>query len=286
MPSSYGAFRRRTDKEKSIRYAYSTEFINNSVSSTEVTLVREEVVLNVALTHSFKEGVDEIVLFSHVDEAIVVNNIIIGDYIEHDGRTLLVFEQYYHPTYINYNKFRLIECNIEIGYNNTKLKGSFIGSGSKAKDMNNDVINNIMLQSSQQTPIIIAALDITLTTNDRIMFTGEAWRIVNIDKHTNPGIMYLSIEEDEVNESDDISNSIAIDPVSADDSLLVGEVRTGQTIELATFNGYFTTNYKVEIIERQRTLVKFIIPYGVDILTINTKDSGDNTIITNYQVVS
>jgi hypothetical protein len=210
-------------------------------------------------------------------------NVFVGDYITYNKKTYLVFDEFDHPDYADYSKHKIIECNVQYGYNNKKFGGFYMGSRRKLETLNEGrLAQSISLTQVGDSPLLIVGVQDDLKPRSRVMINGEAWMIDNIDKNTIPHIMFLTIHLDTITTSDDLITGVANSPEAAEleEGLLLG----GQSLIIETNEGYIRFDTDVNIISQTMNQVEIIVPYDVNTLTITTKDAEGNLVVTTYEV--
>jgi hypothetical protein len=102
-------------------------------------------------------------------------NVYVGDYITYSNKTFLVFDEFDHPDYADYKKHKIIECNVQYGYNNKKFGGFYMGSRRKLETLNEgDLAKAISLTQDGNNPLLIVASQADLKPRMRVMINGEA----------------------------------------------------------------------------------------------------------------
>lgn len=282
-------FRRRHSIQTSVNRDVSLSFINESPSKTSVVLQKNDFEITALVISSYKEGPNELLLFTyinHIDDGLPQSeqrNVFIGDYITYKDKTYLIFDEYDHPDFAEYNKHKMLECNVVYGYNNVKFGAFYMGSRRKLETLNEGLLAQAvsMAQVGDQ-PLLIAAFKSDMKPRQRVMINGQAWMVDNVDRNTIAGIMFLSIHLDSVTVSDDTTASIANSPTAPviDDSILVA----GDQLTISTNFGYVRFNTDVTVLSQTDTEVVIIVPYDVNTLQIATKDSGGNIVNESKEV--
>jgi hypothetical protein len=224
--------------------------------------------------------------FNTGDESLPLQmqrNVFVGDYIIYNKKTYLVFDEFDHPDYADYSKHKIIECNVQYGYNNKKFGGFYMGSRRKLETLNEGrLAQSIALAQVGDSPLLIVGAQSDLKPRSRVMINGEAWMIDNIDRNTIPNIMFLTIHLDTITTSDDVITGVTNEPEAPEieEGLLLG----GQTLTVNTNDGYIRFDTDVEIITQTMTQVQIIVPYDANTLTITTKDAEGVFVVTTYEV--
>jgi hypothetical protein len=290
MADKFSNFRARTLAEKNTDNKINAEFIDTHASSTYIEHLRVDETIKAVVTRDQKEGVDETILFTHIYPTSE-ENIAIGDYITHDGITYLVFMEYILPTKLKtvYKKFRIIECNVQIKVDNISQRAAYIGSLKKFVSMTEESAGYISLGVEQYKPVLITKNNTNLVVGVRFLLGTEAFEIIALDRISNAGIMYVSVNAVPFNATtDNLSTGTAITPADAVEtstSLVDDELKEGAEVTISTFNGYVVFNPLVNVVSRTLTSVTFKVPFGITELKVDRKNSSNVVVSTTYQVV-
>ena len=109
----------------------------------------------------------------------------------------------------------------------------------------------------------------------KLIINNKPYKIINFDAITNSGIAYCSLDRDFIDKFDNIATS------EPEDAILYA----GLENEIETHYGYFDADATVEIVSKGMNKVKFIVPYGVDKITITTKNAEKINVVNTYRVV-
>lgn len=280
--SKYSTFRNRTAAEDIVHKNQRSLFISESTSSTEIYHTEADQYKTAVLTKEYREGMDQTLLFTYADEAIPVEK---GHYIENDNIQYLVFMEYRHSAEEFYKKYKLVQCNGSIkkeGRND--LPAAYFGSLRRFMSLTGTDTDGINFSESTEEPILIVTDRDYLEKDYRFMYMGDIYKVLTTDNKSNPGIAYLSIKEVPYNEVTDTMDSAGtIEKPSTTYS--PESIYQGEEVTVNTNNGYFKTDIRVDIINRVSDQVTFEVPYGIDNLIIETKDSSGNIIEEIYKVV-
>ena len=282
-------FRRRHDIQTNVKKDQSLSFLNDSPSKTTVVLQKNDFTIDALVISSYKEGPNELLLFTYVNEqdeslpVIEQRNVFLGDYVTYNDKTYLVFDDYDHADFANYKKHKILECNVMYGYNNKKFSAFYMGSRRKLETLNEgSLANSITLAQVGDSPLLIAGSQSDLKPRRRVMINGEAWMIDNIDRNTIGGIMFLSIHLDSITDADNVAESIANTPDAPviDEGIWIA----GSEQIIDTNFGYIRFNSDVTIISQTADEVRIIVPYDINSLTISTKDTLGNIVTETVEV--
>lgn len=112
----------------------------------------------------------------------------------------------------------------------------------------------------------------------KLIISGKPYKIIDFDIITNDKIAYLSLDRDFISKQEDV------EPV--DEQYSTGDVfKAGVEHEMQIQWGYFKTDVSVEIVKKTATLVKFVVPFGIEQITITTKDTNKADVVQTYKVV-
>jgi len=274
------------------------EFLTRSKSSRTVLHLPANEHITAVLTNSYKEGGDEFVMFTEylVNEQ---DNVIIGDYIEYDEKTYLVYNEYNHPMKQLWLKHQLIECNQVISFSAVEQPVYYISSLRRFINNNIDSIGKSLIISSGSKPLIITSDSERLFTGLRFAIAGEMFSIVEIDKLSNPGIAYISIERASIMSQDDLNIGTAYEPIESNDitdgqegipgigehQLSGGRIMAGSLITETTYLGYIEFDRAIKIISRTATEVVWQAPMKESLIKVTVQDSNLERTEIFYKVV-
>lgn len=288
MANKFSNFRARTLAETNTDNNLNAEFIDTHASSTVITHSRISEDIKAVLTINQKEGVDEVILFTKpFDDSD--DNVAVGDYITHDSDIYLVFMEYKLPSKVKnvYKKHKLIECNVIIKVDNISQRGAYIGSLARFVNMTEESVSGFSLGVEQYKPVVVTKNNTSLTVGKRFLLGTEAFEIVALDRKSNAGIMYLSLNATTINATtDNLNTETAITPSApSENATNATTLRQGTTHTVTTYFGYVFFDPVVNIISRNLTSVIFEVPFGITALQVDTKNIGGTVVTTNYTVV-
>lgn len=282
MPNSkYGTFRNRTDVNTNVTIRQASEFIEKSASSVDA--LRESTGTNIkaVIISEQKEGGNETILFTYA-----ADNIQIGEYITYRTKTYMVYNQYEIIFSQEFKKHKLIECNVELKFGNEVQKAYYISSLRRYNSLRDLSSTYLPYEFSNQKPMIITKQNANIKFNTRFIILGEAFVVNEVDKISNQGVYYLSVEKSTVmHDVDDVSTSVTQPVPTKTVEVLAGDIIAGDEVTISTNSGYAEFSYDVDIISKNATTVVFEAPIGISSLVVKTKDGGGNIITTNYRVV-
>lgn len=294
--SNYDRFRNFQTLNSQVSGDRQKEFLTKSKSSRKVVHLPRDVEIDAVLTNSYKEGGDEFIMFTETlaDTNLNVN---IGDYIESESITYLVYSEYNHPMRNLWIKNRLIECNQTISYDAVQQAVYYIGSLRRYMDNTNTTVGEGIMLNSSEKPLLITKSNEDFVPGLRVMLSGETYKILEIDEKSNNGISYLSIEPDVVESQDTLEATIERQPPtqSIDGSITLpgesiyevmgGKILAGSSNVDDTHGGYVTFSRKAQLVERTASSVRWIAPMTEGPLIVYTKDDQENILEIHYVVV-
>jgi hypothetical protein len=288
MANNFSNFRARTLAEKHTDNNLNAEFIDTHASSTTITHSRISEDIKAVLTRDHKEGVDEVILFTKpfLDSE---DNIKVGDYIVHDGITYLVYMEFRLVTkFIGiFKKYKIIECNFQLKVDNIAQHSSYIGSLKRFVAMTQDTTGDISLGVENYKPVVITKNNSNLTVGKRFLLGTDAFEIVALDRLSNAGIMYISVNAVPYNATlDNLNTGTAVTaPAPEENETDATTLRQGESKTVTTNLGYIYLDPVATISARSLNSVTFTVPFGTNTLRVDTKNSSGNIVTTNYQVV-
>ena len=275
--SKYNFFRTKTkgSTECSLKQEF-CKMLNGSMG-TEIYVLRLKKTIKAALNISETEGPDKTIVFTQKVDDCGCDGLCKGDYFCWKNKIYFVYEDVELVRETNYIKQLAYQCNVEFKVEDNVFWGYFISSLTKY--ISDSGQKDIVIIGGEK-PILVLPYQFWAAVGLKIYFGGKFWRVVDTDLITNKGIAYLSLERD----FDEIVSAPEEQP-KQDMELNIGEVPVNTEIEVETANAYFEATPNVKIISRQVDKVKFIIPYGVDMITIKTKNINDEVFEKTYKVV-
>jgi hypothetical protein len=288
MANKFSNFRARTLAETNTDNKLNAEFIDTHASSTVITHNRISENVKAVLTRDHKEGVDEVLLFTKpfLDSD---DNIVVGDYIVHDGVTYLVYMEFRLPAkFIGvYKKYKIIECNFQLKVDNIAQYSAYIGSLKRFVAMTEDSAGDVSVGIENYRPVVVTKNNTGLTVGKRFLLGTEAFEIVALDRLSNAGIMYVSVNAVPYNATlDNLETGTAITaPAPTQNATGETTLRQGESKTVSTNFGYIYLDPIGTITSRSLTSVTFIVPYNTETLQVDTKDVGGSIVTTNYTVV-
>jgi hypothetical protein len=282
MPNSkYGTFRNRTEVNTNVTIRQASEFIEKSASSVDAFRESTGTSIKAVIISEQKEGGNETILFTYAFE-----NITIGEFITYRKKTYLVYGEYEIIFSNEFKKHKLIECNVELKFGDQVQKGYYISSLRRYNNMNDLSVTNVPYEFSSQKPIIITKENTNIEFNTRFIIADESFVVNDIDKISNQGLYYLSMEKStKYHDIDDLVNSVTAKVPVKQVEILTGDIIAGDNITIQTNFGYATFSSDVDIISKNATTVVFEAPIGVSQLIVSTKDLEGSIITTNYRIV-
>lgn len=280
MDDYFGRYRSKVGAVNKTIYK-SQDFISKSTSKVEVLLEKSNTAIPVIFINKDKEGISEAVMYCYHDAGVEI-----ADYINFLGRTYLVISEIKNLEREDYiDAYRLVICNVDLEINGTSFKAYFRGALKSVQSEETRLAQNFGLDSLGDAYIITPA-HVGTTLNQVIIINGLGWKVKYIDETTNDGISYVALEEFVlINTSKASVNEIEEEPLMVLQSFEVftPELKPGITHTFNTESGYIKTDQTINILERTANYVKFIIPFHIKDITIETKNNGE--IISEYYKV-
>lgn len=268
--SIFNTYRTKINNNKKCELKYEADFIKNSSASTIIHVLRTDIDKNAALTINDKEGPDNAIVFTFIEEDNDLN-LLKGDYFTWKDKTFFIYEDEYlvHESY--YQKQKAYECNIKFTYDDLEYDGYFIESLSKI--LNTSLVEDIIIEDNEKPLLIIPYFD-WIKTGIKINIKNYIWKIIDFDILTNEKIAYIYLDRDFNTKFEDIKEEKPQNSIQAESDF-----------EVNTFNSYFTSSSPVKIVFRNNEKIIFKVPFGIDEITITTKNEHNENIIETYKVV-
>ena len=114
-----------------------------------------------------------------------------------------------------------------------------------------------------------------VTIGKKLIISGKPYKIAETDTITNAGIAYCSLDRDFVDKQPDVA------PNEPGDNVLIAGIKQ----KVQTNFAHFIADKKIDIVSKTLNEVEFVVPYGYEELTIITKTSGNEELVTVYKVV-
>ena len=184
---------------------------------------------------------------------------------------LLITSQITFIKDVKWNKYTFELCNFQL---NDDVWGRFIGTEESAIST---TLQEKSILFSLQKPILILPKN-SLKIGEKVVINNRAWLVEEFDNISSAGVDYYTVSvttvsknlEGNVEEKNDTFDTQDID-------------WHNKEITLITENGYFkTTNSNIKIISRKKDQVVFSIPFGIEEVTIETKEKGE-VVYTTYK---
>ena len=288
MANKFSNFRARTLAEKNTDNNLNAEFIETHASSTVITHNRISEDIKAVLTRDHKEGVDEVILFTKY-AAEIEDNLVVGDYLVHDEQTYLIYMEFRLPAKFLgvFKKYKIIECNFQVKVDNISQYAAYIGSLKRFVAMTEEVAGDVSLGVENYKPVVVTKNNTGLTVGKRFLLGTEAFEILALDRLSNAGIMYISVNAVPYNATlDNLETGTAVTaPAPTINATNNTTLRQGESKTVSTNFGYIYLDPVATITSRTLTSVIFVVPYGITTLQVDTKNSGGSVVTTNYTVV-
>lgn len=261
-------FRNKVDVEQTVRSSIG-DIIAESLSKCEVYVNESQTAIPVIFINTDKESGDESIIYSYSTDSVVV-----GDYVNFLGTDHLVYKEIKNLKREGYiDSFKTILCNISFALGAATIKGYFRGPLRTANSDEGDLAESFGVDSKGESLLVIPST-VALGYNDNIIIGDQGWRVVKIDKLTNTGISYLTVEEFMQVNTTKVSDNEPETPVVPPIVPVLPQLSAGITYTFNTEEGFIKSSSEINILERKSAFIKFIIPFGVSNITITTKEEG------------
>lgn len=282
MSSIYDIFRSVQEKRDTCYDERSAAFIIEGAMSKNIYHSRLEKTIPAALVFSHKEGPDEVIVYTLLEDDLLK-----GDYFVYDSVNYLVYEQNkLTDTDIIYKKQKAVECNVSFLFSGETFVGYYKSSVRGSEDPS---FEGRQLLMPDETPLLILPTNDTITVNSEFIIEGKPFRVIEYDHITNKGITYYYLErgiirrtEAEANKTTTMSATqptIVIQenqPVVQDQDSEQLILRAMVEYTFLTEDAVFSATPAVELIQRKRNEIKFKVPFGIGEVAITTKIDGLN----------
>lgn len=283
--NSFERFRNRNSKRMEARENLNTSFIFKGYPTTILTneqhVLRNEQDMTITTTVQAsvvsEQEKDKAYIYTTIDD-----DLDIGTIWGAKGLHWLIAEEIITIKNVNWHKYLAYLCNIEV----ENTWGFFKGPEKNYVNIKNE--QNASLESLQR-PVLILPINI-LGFEDKIVINKRPWLVQEWDTISSPGIVYYSLRattiskevaEEHADElvyierAHDRVTPIIIEP--EEDPDIPNEFVIGNEIDvtLSTEQGYFGfSNKQIKIKKRSATSVTFMLPFGVNEVTVETKEGG------------
>lgn len=193
---------------------------------------------------------------------------------------------------VDWHKYYCLLCNI----NSDVFNGLFIGP---EKTHINLMLRKDVALISQQKPVLVVPGK-PLDFQDKIMLGGRSFMVNEYDIVSTPGITYYSLMPTTMSKEmieHHQGETVFIEKYNApimrvqDTPVVVGDSGVVQVspnipITVRTAEGHFNcSSDMVEVLEYKENEITFIVHFGVNNFSIETKGADNLVITTNYEVV-
>ena len=275
MGMKFNAFRERMRLEDCCRVQHETSFIEEGSSATTIYHVRLQEDRPAGLTLNELEGPDTAIVFTYLfeDKTRELNK---ADYFRWKNKMWFVYEDIEIVRETAYKKQRAYQCNVYFDVAGETLFGYYAASLKKYVDTT--------LQSSRvivdnDKPILIMPLNDMVKVGTKLVIKNMPYKVIEVDRITNEGIAYISLDRDFISKSEDVPAEVTYSDWDAK------TLKAGSEVTLDIVGGIFRCDRDVQVIKHSLTSITFRVPYGVDSLTISTKDENRVDVETVYKVV-
>jgi hypothetical protein len=146
---------------------------------------------------------------------------------------------------------------------------------------------DVSLGVENYKPVVVTKNNTGLTVGKRFLLGTEAFEIVALDRLSNAGIMYISVNAVPYNATlDNLQTGTAVTaPAATINATNNTTLRQGESKTVTTNFGYIFLDPGATITSRTLTSVTFLVPYNTTTLQVDTKNVGGSIVTTNYTVV-
>ena len=274
MYSIYDNFRSVQRKRAETFNKRSATFIEGGKLSKLIYHKRNEKNINAGIVYQYKEGPDEIIIFTNK-----VDQLLKGDYfILHDANYLVYEDVKLADEEIPHKKQKALECNVSFVFKEKSYFGYFTSSLRAHKDPS---LQGKEVLLSTEKPLLILKTTSRISIGDIIEIEQKPWKIVEYDDITNRGITYYYLERDATRNSLDkveVMDITYLRPSKEyNQSSLTKDLVLMPMTEYTfkTEDGYFVSTPRIDIISRTPNEIVFAIPFSSTTVTIETKEDGD-----------
>ena len=276
MSSIYDIFRSVQEKRDTCYDERSAAFIIEGAMSKNIYHSRLEKKIPAALVFSHKEGPDETIVYTLLEDDLLK-----GDYFVYDSVNYLVYEQNkLTDTDIIYKKQKAVECNVSFLFSGETFVGYYKSSVRGSEDPS---FEGRQLLMPDETPLLILPTNNTLIVNSEFVIEGKPFRVMEYDHITNKGITYYYLERGIIRTEPEVvkvgKRSFDQSTVIVQEDQSVTQIEDTEQLTLRAMVEYtfqtedavFSATPAVELIQRRRNEIKFKVPFGIGEVAITTK---------------
>lgn len=270
MSNSFERFKLRNQLMNPSEKNKNADFIIKGYASTTMISDLDNTVTHLGYVYN-KQEKDEGYIYTYYDEPLAI-----GSCWNVKGLHFLVDEEIIIIKDVSFRKYHAFLCNIETPNGWWYFKKDDYIDVSLRKDS---------FIKSLAKPLLITPGK-PFDYNDKVLIADRAWLVQELDNYTHPGITYYSVTPTTMSK-DVIDTRVDTFPVKEQaEEIPFNDAKEYQIIpnhvyELETENGYFRTSCGVlNIVSRSSNLVKFSIPFGVDVVEVEVRQSGETVTIT------
>lgn len=262
--NSFERFNERNKKRAQSTDRGNSTFIFKGYNSTLIKSGTTE--LQAAVVNEQEK--DSAYIYTHLNEPLTI-----GSIWEAKSLHLLVTEEIVVIKDVEWHKYKAELCNVELD----GIWGRFIGPEERYVNVSLKYNAAII---SQNKPLIILPSK-TLKFGDKIVIKNRPWLVQEYDDISNPGITYYSLTPTTVSKTDREETSY----IDNEHQKFESTEGIGHNINLTvpTENAYFKyNNPNIKVISRSANEIVFCLPFGVDEVTVDTKQEG-KVVTTTYR---
>ena len=259
MTTSFDRFKQRNKLRVSATDKGNAAFVLSGYNST--TIEGENTFYSAAVVNDQEN--DKAYIYTQLMDQLDV-----GSVWSVKGLHFLITEELITIKDVQWHKYAAALCNVQIG--------DYWGKFSTSKNISTSIKEKSVVISLQH-PLLVLPSGV-VDYHDVIIIKGRPWMVQEYDSITDPGITYYSLVASTASKD-------AIDPVirHIDNYDLdknsyesgVYTVSANTPITIPTEEGYFKYDKSVlQILARTTTSIIFQLPFGLDMVTVQTKQDG------------
>ena len=267
----FDLFRSKDEISNNCAAKLESKFIIEGTSATVIHTLKDEQDRKAALIITDKEGPDTSLVFTYRNEKQPQKELLKGDYFTWKNNTYMVYEDVEVVRDVLYKKQKVYQCNVSFKLNNITYYGYYVSSLTKYVDTT--LKGNLVITDNEKPILVVPTFD-WVQTGAKIVINGKPFKIIDFDMITNNGICYCSLDVDFISKQQDVY-------VQEEDNTLKAGIE--QTLPINY--GFVLFEPSVEVIRKSSKEIVFIVHYGVNELTVTTKNMDKIDIKQSYKVV-
>lgn len=282
--NSFERFQNRNRQRMVANNNLNTSFIFKGYPSTEIKnkIIKDNVLITTTVNATVvnEQEKDKAYIYTMIGDSLDIGSV-------WGTKTLhwIIAEEIITIKHVHYRKYLAYLCNIEV----ENTWGYFKGPEKNYINIKNE--QGASLESLQK-PVLVLPQGI-LGFEDKIVINQRPWLVQEWDAISSPGIVYYSLRATTISKevAEEHKNDLVYieyahkeitpviveptqDPDEPEDNVYY--IGHEVEVELITEDGYFKyDNKQIKVKQRTANKVVFIIPFGVDKVTTETKEGGE-----------